>query len=151
MLTTYWTPILPPSLNGARRELQTALDQIYQRQQSDIRRLPLTISEDEQQFYLQVDLPGFPRESIDVRLQDGQLHITGDRPVPPAEAAYVHNERMFGVFSRTVSLPEMIDPSAITAHMQDGVLSITIRKKPEAQPVKIEVKPGDSKANRIAE
>jgi len=150
MLPTYWTPILPASLNGARRELENALNEVYQRQQSGTGRLPLTIWEDDQHVYLQADVPGFPQESIDLRLHDGQLCITGERPVPQATDDYRHNERMFGVFSRSVTLPETIDPSAIEAELKDGVLSITIRKKPEAQPLKIEVKAGEGKTMRIA-
>ena len=140
MLTAHWTPILPASLNGARRELEHALHEVHQRQQSAAHRLPLTIWDDDQQVYVQADLPGFTRKSIDVRLKDGRLFITGERPVPQDNGDYRHNERMFGTCSRTVGLPEAIDPSAIEAEFKDGVLTITIAKKRESQPLKIPVK-----------
>lgn len=140
MLTAYWTPILPTSLNGARREFEQALNEVHHRQQSAACRLPLTIWDDDQRVYVQADMPGFTRESIDVRLKDGQLYITGERPVPQSDGDYRHNERMFGTCSRTVGLPETIDPSAIEAEFKDGVLTIAITKRRESQPLKIPVK-----------
>jgi HSP20 family protein len=151
MLTAYWTPILPASLNGARRELENAFNDVHQRQHSGPGRLPLTIWEDDQQVYVQADMPGFTRESIDLRLNDGQLFITGERPVPQNDGNYRHNERMFGVCSRSVRLPETIDPAAIEAEYKDGVLSIAIAKKREAQPLKIPVKGCTGSDNRLGQ
>lgn len=152
MLTTHWTPIVPASLNGMRRDLQDAFQQVYQRQQPGSVRLPLTIWEDDQHVYLEADVPGFLRDAFDIRFQEGRLWITGERPVPKDDGRYRHNERMFGAFSRAVSLPDTIDPSKIEAELENGVLYITIAKKPEAQPMKIAVKgtSGNGKAKRIA-
>lgn len=149
MLTTYWSPTMSASFNGARQELENAFKQIYQQHQPSAGRLPLTIWEDDQHVYLEADLPGFPRESIDIRFREGRLCISGERPVSKDDGNYWHNERMFGAFSRTVSLPETIDPSSIEAELVDGVLSITVTKKPEAQPLKIPVKGHNGQAKRI--
>jgi HSP20 family protein len=149
MLTAYWTPSLPASLNGARRELEHAFHEIHQRQQSGAGRMPLTIWDDDQHVYVQADMPGFLRESIDVRLKDGQLYITGERSVPRSDGDYRHNERMFGSCNRTVGLPETIDPSAVEAEFKDGVLTIAIAKKRDAQPLKIPVKGCTSSDKRI--
>lgn len=149
MLTAYWTPILPASLNGARQELEHAFNELSQRQQSGARRLPLTIWDDDQHVYVQADMPGFARESIDVHLKDGQLCITGERPVPQGDGDYRHNDRLFGACGRSVALPETIDPAAIEAEFKDGILSITIGKKRESQPLKIPVKGCSGSEKRI--
>lgn len=151
MLTAYWTPILPASLNGARRELEHAFNEVYGRQPSGAGRLPLTIWEDDQHVYVQADMPGFARDSIDVRLKDGQLCITGARPVPQDDGDYRHNERMFGTCARSVNLPESIDPSGIEAEFKDGVLTVSIAKKRESLPLKIPVKGCAETAKRIAQ
>ncbi len=153
MFTTYWTPTLPASFNGVRREMENALNQACQRQQTVSARLPLTIWEDDQHVYLEADVPGFLREAFDIRFQEGRLWITGERPVPKDDGRYWHNERMYGQFSRSVSLPDTIDPSSIEAELEGGVLHITIAKKPEAQPLKINVKgrSENGKSKRIAE
>lgn len=150
MLTAYLTPILPASLNGPRREFEHALNEVYQRQHSAAYRLPITIWDDDQRVHVQADMPGFARESIDVRLKDGQLCITGERPVPQDNSDYRHNERMFGTCSRMVGLPETIDPSAIEGEFKDGVLTITIAKKRDSQPLKIPIKGCTGSDKRIA-
>jgi hypothetical protein len=50
------------------------------------------------------------------------------------------NARGFGKVTRSVSLPDTVDPSTITAELTNGVLHVTITKRPESQPKKIEVK-----------
>ena len=55
MLTTYWSPTLSASFNGARQELENAFKQIYQQHQPSAGRLPLTIWEDDQHVYLEAD------------------------------------------------------------------------------------------------
>ena len=146
MLMSYWTPVLT---NGARRELEQAFNRVYPRQQPAVGQFPLTAWEDEQQVYLEVDVPGFGSESIDIRFKDGQLWIQGERPVPQQQGNPRHNERMFGAVRRIVTLPETVDPASIEAELNDGVLSITVRKQPESQPLKIEVKSGDGQSKRI--
>lgn len=152
MLRTYWTPVLPASFNSVRRDLQEAFNHVHERPQPLPARLPLTIWEDDQHVYLEADVPGFSRESFDIRYQDGQLWIAAERVVPKDDGRYWHNERMFGAFNRAVSLPDVIDPSSIEAELEDGVLYVTMTKKPEAQPVKICVKgsDGNGKSKRIS-
>lgn len=140
MFTTHWAPVLPASANGVRRDLQQAFNQAYHGKSRAPAQLPLTVWEDDQRLYLEMDAPGFSSEAFDIRFQNGQLTISGERPLPKGEGRYHVNERMFGTFSRTVSLPEEIDPNSIEAELENGVLYLVISKKPEAQPLKIKVK-----------
>ncbi|REJ82621.1 MAG: Hsp20/alpha crystallin family protein [Planctomycetota bacterium] len=152
MFTTYWAPLSSASSNGIRRDLQEAFNQVYQGKTRATTQIPLTVWEDDRHIYLELDVPGFSNDAVDVRFQNGQLTISGERPLPKNDARCHLNERMFGSFSRTVNLPEMVDPSSIEAELQNGVLQVVIQKRPEAQPLKIQVKgaAGREESKRIS-
>lgn len=87
--------------------------------------------------------PGVEPSAIEVNLDRGVLTIDGERSptTPPADAkATLHiSERPVGRFRRVISLPDDIDPSAVTATCRDGVLQISIKRRESAQPRRIEV------------
>jgi HSP20 family protein len=87
--------------------------------------------------------PGLNPSAIDVNLDRGVLTIAGERqPSLPNgdEKTTVHaNERFAGRFRRVVSLPDDVDPNAVSANYSDGVLRISIQRRAEAQPRRIEV------------
>jgi HSP20 family protein len=83
--------------------------------------------------------PGIDPSAVDVQLEKGVLTITGERkPETVPEKAAVHiDERFSGRFRRVVTLPDDIDPNAVTAKYRDGVLHISIARKSSAQPRRI--------------
>jgi HSP20 family protein len=88
--------------------------------------------------------PGLDPASIDVQLDRGVLTLAGERrPALPAandEKATLHvNERFAGRFRRVVSLPDDIDPAAVSARYTDGLLHVTVQRRESAQPRRIEV------------
>jgi HSP20 family protein len=87
--------------------------------------------------------PGIDPASIEVNLDRGVLSIAGERKAAtPAsdEKTTLHlNERFAGRFRRVVSLPDDVDPSAVTAAFTDGVLHVTVKRRESAQPRRIEV------------
>jgi HSP20 family protein len=87
--------------------------------------------------------PGLDPASIDVQLDRGVLTLAGERRAAlPAgdEKATLHvNERFAGRFRRVVSLPDDIDPGAVTATYTDGLLRVTVQRRESAQPRRIEV------------
>jgi HSP20 family protein len=87
--------------------------------------------------------PGLNPGVIDVNLDRGVLTIAGERNLGLPEAnekTTLHaNERFDGRFRRVVSLPDDIDPNAISASYTDGVLHVSIQRRAEAQPRRIEV------------
>lgn len=85
--------------------------------------------------------PGMDPGSIDVQLEKGTLTIAGERKTADVpEKATVHiDERFAGRFRRVITLPDDIDPEAIAAKYRDGVLHISIQRKEEAQPRRIEI------------
>jgi HSP20 family protein len=93
---------------------------------------------------LQVDVyllvPGIDPKKLDISLEDKVLTVAGERSsdTPPGKA-YLR-ERFGGSFRRAITLADDIDPERVEARYTDGVLHITIARKSEAQPRRIEVK-----------
>jgi HSP20 family protein len=87
--------------------------------------------------------PGVEPASIEVNLDRGVLTIAGERKsVAPNsdEKTTLHlNERFAGRFRRVVSLPDDIDPGAVSAAFNDGVLRVTVKRRESALPRRIEV------------
>jgi HSP20 family protein len=101
---------------------------------------PLDVSETESDLTLSLDLPGVPRESIEIEVDEGTLTITGTRERRAREGERFYRvERRFGTFSRSVPLPPGIDDTQIRADFRDGVLDVRVPKPAEPQPRKIHI------------
>ena len=87
--------------------------------------------------------PGLEPASIDLNLDRGVLTLAGERkanlPKTDEKTTLHANERFTGRFRRVVSLPDDIDPNAVTAKYTDGVLHVNIQRRASAQPRRIEV------------
>ncbi len=86
--------------------------------------------------------PGLEPSTINVDLERGVLSVSGERAsaLPKDDKTTLHlNERFAGRFRRVVSLPDDVDPNAVTATYRDGVLHVSIKKRESAQPRRIEV------------
>lgn len=87
--------------------------------------------------------PGVDPSGIEVQLERGLLTITGTRPAnrpDPALQAAVHiEERYAGRFHRVVTLPDDVEPNAVTAKYRDGVLHIHIPRHQATQPRRISI------------
>lgn len=85
--------------------------------------------------------PGIDPASLDVQIDKGVLTIGGERKAEKVEEkATVHiDERFAGRFRRVVTLPDDVDPNAVTARYRDGVLHISVARKASAQPRRIAI------------
>jgi HSP20 family protein len=102
---------------------------------------PLTLWEDGERFFVEVELPGVHAADVDASIENGTLRIVAERRAAEGEGRkYWHEERRYGSVVRTVALPETVDAESIEADLHDGVLSLTLAKRPEAKPKRIEVK-----------
>lgn len=101
---------------------------------------PISVWEADDKFHLEMDVPGASQESLDVTVEKGVLSISVERNAPEGEFKFVHNERSFGKLTRSLRLPETLDPETIEAQLTGGVLHLSIAKLPVAQAKKIEVK-----------
>ena len=77
------------------------------------------------------ELPGLDQKDIEITLEDGVLVIKGEKKTESEGPGY--RERWQGQFRRSVQLGPDIDPDKIAATFQNGVLALTIAKKPEAE------------------
>jgi HSP20 family protein len=97
-----------------------------------------------------MDVPGIALADLDVSVENGKLTIKGERKAAERTSDYLHEERFFGQFERTVALNEWVDPSTIEATLSDGVLHLKLSKKPEAKRQKVSINYCDgSDAKRI--
>ncbi len=86
--------------------------------------------ETEKAFELQVALAGFKKEDIKLDFEDGKLTISGERKFDTdnKERTYHFLETNYGHFSRTFSLPENIQETAIEARFENGLLTVVLPK-----------------------
>jgi HSP20 family protein len=103
----------------------------------------LDLYQDKDQFTVVAELPGLKKEDIELSLHDGVLTISGERKQEKkgGEEGY-RNERFFGHFQRSITLPARVDGGKIKATYQDGVLKVVLPKAEEAKPKSIEVSVG---------
>jgi HSP20 family protein len=144
MAATRWDPF---------RELltlQERLDKMYRdmertRKEEDFVssewRPPVDIFESGETFVLKLEIPEVDKESIDIKINDDELTIKGERKLEPGiePESYHRMERGYGTFSRSFSLTRTIDPSKIKASVKDGILRIELPKKEEVKPKQIKI------------
>ncbi|MFP4644922.1 MAG: Hsp20/alpha crystallin family protein [Spirochaetales bacterium] len=101
----------------------------------------LDMVENTDDFVVTVDLPGVSQDDVDLSVADNVLTIKGEKKgeSESEERNYFRKETWQGSFQRTVSLPQGVDPDNVQAEMKNGVLSITLPKREEAKPRKINV------------
>lgn len=102
------------------------------------------VAEDDKAFRITAELPGMSEKDIDVTISGDMLTIKGEKREEKEEKApnYYVSERRFGFFQRSFALPDGVDRDKIEAKFENGVLTLTLPKTPEAvkQQKKIEVK-----------
>jgi HSP20 family protein len=104
---------------------------------------PLNIGRTPKSVEVYAFAPGLDAAKIDVTLDRGVLRISGERvadvPENDAKTSVYARERSVGRFTRTVALPDDVDPAQVTASYRDGVLQVSIARKVAAQPKRIAV------------
>lgn len=101
------------------------------------------ISEDENQFEIQVSVPGMKKEDFNLEITDGRLTISGERKMEEKkEGKNFHSlETHYGSFSRSFYLPDNVKVEGIVASYEDGLLKVNLPKQEKKEnKSKIEVK-----------
>lgn len=101
----------------------------------------MDLVERDDHFVLKADLPGLSEEDVAIEVQDNVLTLSGERKGEHErkERGFYRLERSFGKFSRTLTLPEGIDPDGIEAKFENGVLEVSIPKPEERKPRRITI------------
>ena len=95
----------------------------------------MDVNETENAYELAVELPGVPKESIQVGVYENTVTIGAEVAEPKAkvEQYWLLRERSYGKFSRNITLPEAVDQDSSQARYADGVLYLTLQKKRASQ------------------
>jgi HSP20 family protein len=96
------------------------------------------IYETESGYLIAIDLPGIDRNALEIDMDDNRLVVKGTRAI--AESKQHRSERPRGKFLRTYSVPGSVEHAKIAAEYKDGVLQISLPKRTEQKPKKINIK-----------
>jgi HSP20 family protein len=104
----------------------------------------MDLVEDKNDLVLRADLPGLSEDDVDIEVKDGVLTISGERKTEEKkeEEGYYRVERAFGRFSRSLTLPDGIDPEQVKAKFDNGVLEVRIPKPEERKPHRVSIGKG---------
>lgn len=103
---------------------------------------PVDVFEKHDHLVIRAEIPGVQKEDMDVRIDNGVLTLHGERKQETEikeENAY-RMERIYGMFTRSFSLPTTVDATKVTATYKDGVLELTVPKAETAKPKQVEIK-----------
>ena len=94
------------------------------------------------EFVVRLEVPGIPRENLDLNLTGQMLTITGKRETKTekAEETYLVRERLYGKFVRTARLPVPVAADRVTATFEEGMLVVHLPKAVPAPANKILIK-----------
>lgn len=98
--------------------------------------------ENDEAYVLEMELPGFGREDIELTVERNVLSVSGQRSVEEEREDVTFHLRERGItrFSRSFALPRAMDGDAVEARFDNGVLTVTLPKAAEARPKRIEVR-----------
>jgi len=101
----------------------------------------IDVSETDDQFLVNVELPGMKKDDIDVSIENNRLTISGERKFKEEEngVKFHRVESRYGSFTRTIQLPDNVESDSITANYEDGILNISVDKSKDKVRKKIEI------------
>jgi HSP20 family protein len=149
MSTLYWHPLgqIWNEFDRAQNEMNCFLQYVDARGPADpsgvpVAYPPVNVWDDNENIYLGAELPGITRENLEITITDGnRLTLKGQRqPAEVGPTTWHRQERGFGSFSRTLTLPVLVDADRVEAHLELGDLRVKLPKSPKAEPRRIEVK-----------
>lgn len=88
------------------------------------------------------EAPGVEAKDIELNVVENSLTLSGRRSenAEDKDRSYYRRERFDGEFTRTITLPEKVDPDGVTAQFKNGILTIELPKAKEAKPRSIQIK-----------
>jgi HSP20 family protein len=154
MFTTTYPTLFDRMLDWSRQ-----MDEVLSRASTGLADSPIRsqlwlpavdLYETDTEFVISADLPGVHQENVDIQFDRGTLTISGTRaatlPVQKenGQLRVFSSERLSGTFSRSIRLPEHVDPEHIEATYAQGVLTLKVPKAKGALPRKIAIKAAES-------
>ena len=102
----------------------------------------IDIKEDEKEYSITAEVPGYSREEINIEVNNGVLNISSEHKEDKEEKKkdYIYKERSERSFRRAIRIPENIRAEEMNATLNNGLLTLVIPKKELPPPKKIEIK-----------
>jgi len=100
------------------------------------------VSETEQEYVLDIELPGVRREDVTVEVDGGEVRVTGELKEKEREGLFHRKTRRVGKFAYRVTLPRDVDSTNVAASLEEGVLTVRVPKSETAKPRRIEITSG---------
>ncbi len=100
------------------------------------------VREDQDHFYVEAELPGFKKDDVEITLENQTLTIAAERRDEKKEEKkgdLLLHERRYSRFLRSFTLPPTVNEQTVNAKLADGVLTVTLNKREETKPRKIQV------------
>lgn len=129
------------------RDVDRLFDRLFDAGAASQRWAPaMDLTEAEDHYLLKADLPGLSEEDVSIEVENGVLTVSGERQAEHErnEKGWHRIERSFGRFSRTLTMPDGIDPDAVSAEFDRGVLSVRIPKPEQVKPRRIQIGTGSN-------
>ena len=111
----------------------------------------IDVVEAETDYVLRADLPGISEDEVSIELEDNVLTVSGERKAEHEErtGGYYRIERSSGSFRRSLRLPEGVDPEAVKATFEHGVLEVRVPKPEQRKPRKVAITVGGDEPKPI--
>ena len=108
----------------------------------------MDLVEEGEEYVLRADLPGLSEDDVKIELDDNVLTVSGERKFEheQRQGSYYRVERASGSFRRSLTLPDGVDPEAVKATFERGVLEVHVPKPEQRKPRKVAITVGDGSA-----
>lgn len=98
-----------------------------------------SIAEDSGVVMVKVEMPGVPKENLEVKIEGNELSVSGERRKEEPRGAYLLRERRAESYRKLFTLDETIARDKVDASLADGVLTLKLQVKEAAKPRRIEI------------
>jgi HSP20 family protein len=142
----------PATLDELRREFDNAVGSVS----GAVSRTcsphpPVSVWESDERLIVELDVPGVTQADLEVSVEDGVLTVTGNRRPSEHAGEPKHSDGRSGEFSRSIKLHASLDTTSIQAELDNGVLTLSIARRAEAQTRTIPVAVRTRSADQLPE
>lgn len=132
-----WT--IPTGMLAASRDFDRLVGEMFGNSASNWS-IPMSYWEEDDKLHFEAEVPGASADDLNLVVHDNTLTLSFERKSAEERPEGHRSEFRYGRFERSVSLPETADGDTVDANLNDGILHVTLNKRAELQPKRIEVK-----------